>query len=905
MSSDYDKTNGESPGEDSTEALTLILNRATEGVNEALRPGSRVGRYLIESQLGEGGMGLVFLAEQVEPVHRRVAIKISRRRRLSQAERIGFERERQALAQLQHPAIAQIFEADALDDGTPFFVMEYVEGATLLEFCKRAELSIESRVQLLRAICAGVQHAHQRGLLHCDLKPSNILVSELDGQPQPKIIDFGTARLRSQADAGRLLYGTLTYMAPEQAEADGPVDTRVDVFSLGALLHELLTGRALRQIETPDPLPPLGELRALLNESIVLDASRAIEALPELRRQELEAVIRQATAADPEERYGSVAELADDLTHWLEHRPVSPLPATRAYRLRRFLGRNALISALSAMTLLGLLGGLAGTSLGLLEAREQRRLAEGRQADLERVVTFQQDLLTELDMNDLAERMSDRLAETAGSLVRRDGGDAAATEAARSEARSMIERWAPIDAARDLVVEGILGQADELIAERHADNPQVEAALRVSLAQTLLAWQAFEAADAQIEQARAYYASVGDTTSRDALQAETEAVKLRWWLQRFPEAYELVKVIRPRAEDALGLDDDLSLYLLRAETSLSSFVEGASVAIAPGRILVDRLTELRGETHPETLRAEGDLLNNRTRSGSSCPDALIEDFMDHLQRAQQLERGDRQTLAVSSMNLGTCLAQNGQFAQAANWLEKATDIGRTVLGERHTITMLAINDRAYYLLMLGRFEEAEAVVDSLYANQRAIYGDDPTYLLYPRSYRAYIDGARGQAEDAIDRLTGILEEAGQSPETWRSFLVWIHRLISWIHEDALNDLASAQRSATAGLELCRNTPGTGSSSELCLLNELEVARLAALRGEILDPALANDLLRRARDLHPHHYARSLAAWLAFRFGETAGSQRLKDEELGWLLGAEPETISIIQQRIARDLRSSD
>jgi len=905
MNSDTDKTHRPSETEGATEALTLALNRATEAVDDVLRPGSRVGRYLIERQLGEGGMGLVFLAEQIEPVRRRVAIKISRRRRLSEADRIGFERERQALAQLQHPAIAQIFEADARDDGTPFFVMEYVAGQTLLEFCREADLSIRERVSLLRDVCAGINHAHQRGLVHCDLKPSNILVSRVDGRPQPKIIDFGTARLLDHNSEGENLYGTLAYMAPEQADPSALADTRVDIFSLGALLYELLTDRTLRQIDTPEQVPPLSELRARLVESTQRALATPIKPLAQGRMRELSAIIERATRDDPDARCGSTSELADELQRWLDRQPVRALPQTRRYRLARFFSRNALASSLAGATLLGLVGGLAGTTLGLFEAQEQRRLAEGRQADLERVVSFQQDLLTELDMNDLADRMTARLAETAGQLVRRDGGDAAAAEMASSEARSTIERWAPVDAARDLVVGGILDQADQLIADRHAGNPQVEAALRVSLAQTLLAWQAFEAADTQIEQARAYYAGMGDRTSRNALEAETEAIKLRWWLQRFPEAHELVKVIRPRAEEALGLDDDLSLYLLRAETSLSSFVEGSAQAIGPGRLLVQRLTELRGASHPDTLRAEGDLLNSRSRSTPKCSDALIGDFLEHLERAKELSGNDRQTLAVSAMNLGTCLAQNGQFGLAVDHFQQAAETGRQVLGERHTITMMALNDRAFFLLLLGRHDEARSVVDSLYANQLAIYGDDPTYLLYPRSYLAYLDGVNGQAEGALARLTEILDEAGQNPDAWRPFMIWVHRLISWIHEDALGDIEQALNSSAAGLALCRQYPAyQDDSPELCLLEELEVLRLAGLNGETVDASRLGQLRSLAGELHPMHYARSLAAWLAYRYGEPENSRtQLFTEELAWLLERDPKSFSVIQQRLVTDLRS--
>jgi serine/threonine protein kinase len=894
--------------DDATEALTLALNRVRDGQNDALQPGQRIGRYLIEAQIGQGGMGTVFLAEQIEPVHRPVAIKMSRRRRLTSAERIDFERERQALAQLQHPAIAQIFDMGALDDGTPFFVMEYVAGQTLLEFCRDADLSIRERVDLLRAICAGINHAHQRGLVHCDLKPSNILVSRVDGRPQPKIIDFGTARLLDQNSEGENLYGTLAYMAPEQAELDALADTRSDVFSLGALLHEVLTESALRQIETPEQLPPLSELRGLLIDATCRGPIEPIKPLARDRLQELGAIIDRATRNDPESRYGNASELADDLQRWLDRRPVRALPDSSVYRARRFLSRNALASSLAGLSLLGLVGGLVATSLSLSEAREQRRVAEARQADLERVVQFQQNLLSEIDMNDLAGRMTDRLAETAGQLARRDGGDESTAAQAQAASRTMIERLAPVDAARDLVVEGILGQADTLIARQYTDNPAIEAALRLSLAQTLLAWQAFEDADRQIEAVRAHYARIGDSNSRDALEAETEAIKLRWWLQRFPEAYELAQLTRPRAEAVLGPEDDLSLYLLRAETALSSYVEGAEVAVINGRKLVERLRQVRGSDHPDTLRAEGDLLFNQIHGSgrTRCDDSLVDAFHDHLERAAALSGSDRRTLAVSSMNLGTCRALNGQYAEAARWMGQGAALGREVLGERHGITMQALNDRAFYLLVMNRIEAAEDVVDSLYANQRAILGEESPYLFFPQSYRLYIAGTRGRVEEALEGMAALLEEARHHPETSLNFLLWLHRAMGWLQEDGVGDLEQAWQQARAGLDLCLDSPMGQNEPDQCLFNELELMRLTALRGAAPDPLRLNELLARAREtnLHPAHDARSLAAWLVYRFGEPGeGRADLMETELAWLLEAETESISIIQQRIVEDLRA--
>ncbi|MEE4331503.1 MAG: serine/threonine-protein kinase, partial [Wenzhouxiangella sp.] len=766
--------------------LTLALNRALLTDDQPFEPGSLIGHFMIERRLGEGGMGTVWLAEQIEPVRRQVAIKLTRKRRMSGPELDLFMVERQALARFNHPAVGQIYEAGALDDGTPYFVMEYVEGSTIAKYCAQRNLTIVERIELMRRVCQGIAHAHQKGVLHCDLNPSNIVVTELDGVAQPKIIDFGLARALDRGQAEGYLIGTIAYLAPEQADRAASLDTRTDVHALGIILFELLAGRRLRSDLASDADLAPDDLQAMLARAptIELPARPAEERLPRQRRMELEAIIRRATDPDPDGRYGGAEALADDLAAWLALEPVAAMPASTGYRWRCSLRRHRLAYAIAGLAALSIVAGLIGTSLGLREATEQQAIAEQRQQDLAEVVRFQQKMLAEIDMNDLAGRLTERLAINASRLAIREGQEESVAEQHAERMRSMIEAAAPVDAARDLIVDGVLGQSSEIIDRDYQRGDRIEAALRLSLGQTLLAWQAFDAAERQIERARAVYAQVGDRTSRDALAAETEAIKLGWWRQQFPAAYELARATRPRAEAALGVDDALSLYLLRAETSLSSRVEGPAVAVAMGRMLVERLSALNGSSHPDTLQARSDLLYNRIQGSDAprCSEALIDDFRELLAEAETLTGSERRLLAVSSLNLGTCLSMNGQFDQAERWLARAAELARSVLGERHAITMVALNDWAYTLLVLNRLEESEDVVDSLYEQQRAIFGDTAHELFQPRSYRYYLAGAQGRADSAITDLNALIDEAGQRPETRSEFLTWLHLITSWTHE---------------------------------------------------------------------------------------------------------------------------
>ena len=238
---------GTDPSENLTEAVSPLL----DGTRSPSAPGVVIGPYQLLQLIGEGGMGQVWLAEQTQPVHRRVALKLIKVGMDTQEVVARFESERQALALMDHPAIAKVFDAGSTPDGRPYFVMEYVDGLPINDYCDRHRLTMRQRMELFIQVCEGVQHAHQKAIIHRDLKPSNILVTEIDGRSAPRIIDFGIAKATSQSiDAATMftrlgsVIGTLGYMSPEQAGSGGEdIDTRSDVYSLGVVFYELLVAR--------------------------------------------------------------------------------------------------------------------------------------------------------------------------------------------------------------------------------------------------------------------------------------------------------------------------------------------------------------------------------------------------------------------------------------------------------------------------------------------------------------------------------------------------------------------------------------------------------------------------------------------------------------------------------------
>jgi tetratricopeptide (TPR) repeat protein len=435
----------ESPVIDSSP--TALMSEVTEGA------GTVIGRYKLLQKIGEGGFGIVYMAEQQEPVRRKVALKIIKLGMDTKQVIARFEAERQALALMDHPNIAHVLDAGATETGRPYFVMELVKGIPITEYCDRNRLDTRARLKLFSEVCRAVQHAHQKGIIHRDIKPNNVLVTLHDSTPVPKIIDFGIAKATSQRLTEKTLFteyglfiGTPEYMSPDQAAISGlEVDTRTDIYSLGVLLYELLTGSTpldpdslrtasyaeimhlLRDVEPPRPSTRLSTL--LQTDKEIANARHTEPGqLSRLMRGDLDWIVMKAMEKDRTRRYETALELANDVERYMRSEAVEARPPTLGYRMQKFVRRHRVGVLAGAAIAVTLVVGLAMATFGLLQARQEARKSQ-------RIADFLGDLFISTNPEQALRRGVDveSVVETARQLF----GDDHATLAALLSSRAL------------------------------------------------------------------------------------------------------------------------------------------------------------------------------------------------------------------------------------------------------------------------------------------------------------------------------------------------------------------------------------------------------------------------------------------------------------------------------------
>ena len=541
-----------------TEAETIVAP-GTSGSNRETSttegPGALVGPYKLIRSVGAGGMGMVWVAAQEYPIRREVALKIIKPGMDSGEVISRFEAERQALAMMDHPNIAKVLDAGTTATGRPYFVMELVQGVPITEYCDAKRLGPRERLELLVPVCRAIQHAHQKGIIHRDIKPSNVLVSTYDGQPSPKVIDFGIAKAtgpdltdsRMVTQFGAVV-GTLEYMSPEQAETGGAdIDTRSDIYSLGVVMYELLTGRTpldwgeaqkagyleiLRRIREEEPPAPSTRLTKSPDTLAEVAERRGTDPakLPKLLRGELDWIVMKALEKDRTRRYETANGLGRDIEHYLNGEPVEASPPSATYRARKFARRHRLLLATAAGFLALLIAGIVASTWQAVRARraESSAMAErDRVMAAEKATRQERDRAMKAESSAMAERDRAMKAESS-AMNERDRAMKAEADTRRERDNAMAQMHrADIEAATaraiddflkhdlsgqvssgsqitpdpDLKLRTALDRSAAHVEADFRDNPLVEAALRQTIGNAYAHLGLYPQARAQLQKA--------------------------------------------------------------------------------------------------------------------------------------------------------------------------------------------------------------------------------------------------------------------------------------------------------------------------------------------------------------------------------------------------------------------
>jgi serine/threonine protein kinase/tetratricopeptide (TPR) repeat protein len=535
------------------------LGPATDLLAVTERPGTQIGPYKLLEQIGEGGMGLVFMAEQTQPVRRKVALKVLKPGMDTRQVVARFEAERQALALMDHPNIAKILDAgstepiadlrfqnadcrlqnadlkseitnlkSAISVGRPYFVMELVRGVPITEFCDQHGLTTRQRLELFASVCRAVQHAHQKGIIHRDLKPSNVLVTLHDTAAVPKIIDFGIAKATSEPLIERTLFthfaqmvGTPLYMSPEQAEMNSlDVDTRSDVYSLGVLLYELLTGttpfesetlkkvgldemrRMIREDEPPRPSHRVSTLAA--EASTTVSARRGVDGrqLGQVLRGELDWIVMRALEKDRNRRYESASAFAADVQRYLNDEAVAACPPSAGYRLRKYVRRNRRALVMAGVLAAALVTATAVSAWQAARATDAQHQAE---ADRRQAETDRKQAESDRDRAQTAEGKAKANLDRAKEAEKRAADEAAIARAVNTFLQEDLLKQANSEGGPgskgNLTVREALRRASDKVGERFRDQPLVEAAIRTAIGEACLSVQEHRLAVEHLERA--------------------------------------------------------------------------------------------------------------------------------------------------------------------------------------------------------------------------------------------------------------------------------------------------------------------------------------------------------------------------------------------------------------------
>jgi eukaryotic-like serine/threonine-protein kinase len=740
-----------------------------------------IGPYYLLKLIGEGGMGQVWLAEQKQPVRRHVALKLIKAGMDTHEVVARFQSERQALALMDHPTIAKVFDAGSTPEGRPYFVMEYVAGMPITEYCDKHKLTMRQRLELFMQVCEGVQHAHLKALIHRDLKPSNILVSEVDGKPMPRIIDFGVAKATSQQLTAETMFthvgtliGTLGYMSPEQADSAGQdIDTRTDVYSLGVILYQLLVGalplnfeklaydEVLRRLREEDAPAPSTRLRTLGADSTVTAQNRGADppTLVQQLRGDPDAITLKALEKDRARRYASASDLSADIGRYLRNEPVTAHPPSVGYRARKYVRRHRLGVAVAAAATLLLI------AVSIAQAIEIRRITQER---------------------DRATRERDRADRITQFMT------------------GMFKVSSPSEARGNTVTaREILDKASNTISASLGKDPQLQAEMMYTMGNTYLGLGLYPRAQSLLENAAEIQRRVlgprnpetlrtmsalantlafaGQSGGVEKLQSETLDIQRQVLGSEHPDTVQsmvnLAQVLDWQGHYAQAEKLQREALDIRRRTLGSQHPDTASLM---GN-LADTL-HLAGRD-PEAEKLAREALDAQRRAlGPDHPDtlytmSLLAEILDAEDRNAEAEKLERETLDIQRRifgpehpdtlttmeSLANTLIEEGRYPEAEKQARETLEIELRVLGPSHPATLSSLEDVANVLSREGRYGEAEKVYRQ--AIEGASAKENPQYMVANVWYN-FAGGAAmtGHRDDAIKYLQQAVDLGYKGPD---------------------------------------------------------------------------------------------------------------------------------------------